>query len=214
MPRKFRRVVRKGYSKAKSAKSAKSMGEAQQSGHVTCSEEEEESASCLVTTGSGVQSFAEAFTLTDLHASHPSTDISFRCSTREVSTQTDLCAMQLSTSEASIQTELSTISIRTCTVCTQTEDTSVTCHPVSHSPHQSGKCVTIEYSQYVTHLLYTIDEGTHETAVFGASSSLGHVECEGSRDEKFLPLIERYKGVFKDSSGTNSHCYKMLSWFC
>ena len=113
------------------------MSDAQQFGHVTCNEEEEESA---VATGSGVQSFVEASTQMDTCARLPSTFILSHCliSTQEVLTQTDLCAMQLNTSEASTQTELSTISITTHTVCTQTEDTSVTCHPISHTTHQSG----------------------------------------------------------------------------
>jgi len=28
------------------------------------------------------------------------------------------------------------------------------------------------------------------------------IECEGNNDEKFMPLIERFKGVFKDASGS------------
>ena len=31
--------------------------------------------------------------------------------------------------------------------------------------------------------------------------SAAQIECEGNNDEKFTPLIARFKGVFKDTSG-------------
>ena len=32
-------------------------------------------------------------------------------------------------------------------------------------------------------------------------SSVGYTMCEGNKDEKFYPLVEKHKGVFKDVSG-------------
>ena len=141
MPRKFRRVLRKGYSKTKSAKA---IAKAQQSGDSDATgSEEKESAIPLISTTSGVESFVEASTQTNLHVSHHSTDISseYLVSTREMSTQTDLCGMQLNTSESSTQTDVSAFTTNTCTVCTQTEDTAIACQSTSQSidMHQSGK---------------------------------------------------------------------------
>ena len=135
------KVVHKRYSNSKSAK-------AEGSGHdgARCSE----SASCLNTTGStsGVESFLEASTQTDLCARHISS-----LSTTEVSTQTGLYAVKLNTAEAATQTDSLTYSTSTCTTCIQTEDTAVTCHSVSHTSHQSGKCVTTKYYHTIL-LLY------------------------------------------------------------
>lgn len=32
-------------------------------------------------------------------------------------------------------------------------------------------------------------------------SSVEYIMCEGNKDEKFFPLVEKHKGVFKDVSG-------------
>ena len=32
-------------------------------------------------------------------------------------------------------------------------------------------------------------------------SNVGYMMCEGNKDEKFYPLVEKHKGVFKDASG-------------
>ena len=32
-------------------------------------------------------------------------------------------------------------------------------------------------------------------------SSVEYIMCEGNKDEKFYPLVEKHKGVFKDVSG-------------
>ena len=32
-------------------------------------------------------------------------------------------------------------------------------------------------------------------------SSINYIMCEGNKDGKFYPLIEKHKGIFKDSSG-------------
>ena len=65
MPRKFRRVLRKGYSKSKSSIAV-----------AKADDSDEESAISLTSTASGVESFVEASTQTNLHVSHRSTDIS------------------------------------------------------------------------------------------------------------------------------------------
>ena len=123
MPRKFRRVLRKRYSRSKSAK-------AEQSDHhddSNCSGEEDSIG--LITT----DSISEASTQTDLCVRH----------TREVSTETD--PMKLNSTEASTQTDSWEFSVATCTVSTQTEDTVVTFHPTLQTSHQSGKCVVAKY---------------------------------------------------------------------
>lgn len=37
------------------------------------------------------------------------------------------------------------------------------------------------------------------------------VNCEGNKDEKFYPLVEKYKGIFKDVSGWQFKCLAVFN---
>ena len=111
--------------------------------------------------------------------------------------------MQLNSSETAAQTKLSAFS--TSTASTQTEETAITCHTMSCITHQSGKCIAITIAGISLHFCYNSDQAAHEAVVFGLISNLESMECEGNDDNKFLLLIEKYKGAFKDLSSTNSH---------
>lgn len=106
MPRKFKRVLRKRYSKSKAEK----CGHDDDADH----SEKEESVS-LITTGS----ISKLSTQEDLCASHTRGETDPIKNTADASTQTD-----------------STISTTTCTVSTQTEDSAVTIHPTSQISHR------------------------------------------------------------------------------
>ena len=173
MPRKFRRVLRKGYSKSKAAK-------AQYFHHIDEAESSDDG-EIAISTDNRIQ-FTEVSTQTDLSTIHSSI---------EVSTQTDLSTICIS--EASIQTDLSMFNV--CAATTQTEETTH-CSTTS----QPGKFLTD--SCIFKHMLCNLDEEGHEKAVSDVGTSLNWcIECEGNCDEKFSPLVEKYKGVFRDASG-------------
>ena len=117
------------------------------------------------------------------------TDFLELCSRIEVATQTDLPAIH--TDEAITQTDLC---IDFSEAATQTEEeTNGTTHP--------GKSVCDGYS-CTTLISCNLDKESNEEIISAADTILsGYMHCEGNSDEKFAPLIERHKGVFKDASG-------------
>ena len=87
----------------------------------------------------------------------------------------------LDTTEVSVQTE--TIFANLTTVAVQTD---IMIHP--------------DYCQLDAAIQCSIDEEIKENLP-PPDSNIQHVICEGNKDEKFYPLIEKHKGIFKDISG-------------
>ena len=152
MPRKFRRVLRKGYSKSKAAK-------AQQVYHTDEAESNDDGEMVTSSTNAGNRALSsEVSTQTDLSAIKSSievstqTDLSTIRSSIEVSTQTDLSTIRSSievstqidllaihTDEALIQTDISTFHVSVAT--TQTEETD--CLSMEYTTRQAGKSVNL-----------------------------------------------------------------------
>ena len=105
----------------------------------------------------------------------------------------------LDTTEVSIQTEsiftnLTTIAVQT-DIQTETIFTNLTTIAV-----QTDIIIHPDYCQLDAAIQCSIEEGIKENLP-PPDSNIQHVICEGNKDEKFYPLIEKHKGIFKDISG-------------
>lgn len=133
MPRKFRRVLRKGYSKSKAAK-------VQQVYHTDETESNDDSEMITYSTNTGnIALSSEVSTQTDLCTIKSSIEISTQTEIStiiirsiEVSTQTDLLGIH--TDDALVQTDISTFHVSVAT--TQTEG-------MEYTTRQAGKSVNL-----------------------------------------------------------------------
>lgn len=142
MPRKFRRVLRKGYSQKKTAKKS-----VPKEASLASSDDE---GSVFDTTEVSVQTET---TLTSMISVEVQTDLTIHPGCYKL--------------DAAIQSDL-------------------TIHPDCYKLDAAIQC--------------SVEEENKEN-LFPQNSNVEHIMCEGNKDEKFHPLVEKHKGVFKDVSG-------------
>lgn len=122
---------------------------------------------------------------------------------------------QVESSEDEAPSDSSTTGQTTCDVGTQTEEIpiseSVTQTEISFSHHTEVSTQTEMDSTYsmtdsatkegipVTHVAHIYDVCVYTT--INVAQGLVPVACEGNNDTKFLPLVEKNKGIFKNTSG-------------
>ena len=155
MPRKFRRVLRKGYSQKKDSL------------HNEATSDTEDSV--LDTTEVSVQTESIFTNLTTIAVQ---TDIQ----TETIFTNLTTIAVQTDIQTETIFTNLTTIAVQT----------DIMIHPDCCQLDAAIQC--------------SIEEEIKENLP-PPDSNIQHVICEGNKDEKFYPLIEKHKGIFKDISG-------------
>ena len=100
------------------------------------------------------------------------------------------------TTEVSVQTETAL----TASVEVQTD---LTIHPDCHkldAAIQSDLTIHRDYCKVDAIIQCSVEEGNKENLP-PQDSSVEYIMCEGNKDEKFYPIIEKHKGVFKDVSG-------------
>lgn len=142
MPRKFRRVLRKGYSQKKSAKT---------------SVEKEASL-----------------------AHNDDEDNVFDTTEVSVQTETALTAM------ISVEVQTDLIIDPDCYKLDAAVQSDLTIHP---------DCCKLDVA-----IQCNVEEENKENLP-PQDGSIEYITCEGNKDEKFYPLVEKHKGVFKDVSG-------------
>ena len=104
----------------------------------------------------------------------------------------------LDTTEVSVQTE----TVLTAMISVEVQ-TDLTVHPDCYkldAAIQSDLTIHPDCYKLDAAIQCSVEEENKENLP-PQDSSVGYMICEGNKDEKFYPLVERHKGVFKDASG-------------
>lgn len=105
----------------------------------------------------------------------------------EASTQTDLADICATDAEPSIG------GVITVEACTQTE-------PVDISESMDG-----DQTDPVAFTRTTATIDVNLTSGHEQQQEMPYIVCEGNADDKFLPLVNKHKGIFRDATGT--YCF-------